>query len=157
MQVEGGNHPRFIVKRTSDQNEVPNPYIYPTNPPNNAIEIEITRSENRIDAFFFSTGIKLTITVAVPPFNQGQTPQTVFNFNITVPRSFSGRTFGLLGKMDDDKTNDIAARDGRIYNGSPWTDGAYFDTLMTCKLLHVSYCNKQYMQPKDLSRCMAQI
>ena len=54
------------------------------------------------------------------------------NFEVRVPRSFSGRTRGLLGNLDGDSNNEYFRRDGTALSSSI-SERDLFDHLLTCK------------------------
>ncbi len=89
--------------------------------PNGDVEIQYTQPQNNqpviLNAYFFNTGIHLLVRRY--PLNNwipGLDPLLYdwINFEVRVPCSYSMRTFGLLGNLDGDSTNDLYRRGNTI-------------------------------------------
>jgi hypothetical protein len=90
-------------------------------------EAVLTRNGNSLTAAFYKSGI--TISGQVNP--RGREYQ--MNFQVRVPRSFSGRTRGYLGNLDGNSGNDFYRKGetNPLPNGISERD-LYFH-LLTCK------------------------
>lgn len=92
-------------------------------------EVMLLREQKKLTAAFFKSGIVLSARI-VPIWND-----SLISFEIKVPRTFSGKTRGLLGNLDGNITNDLHRRGQPIPTiPHPWTnDRDLLEPLMTCK------------------------
>ena len=67
-------------------------------------EVVLSRTGNELTATFFQSGI--AVVAEVNPYRN----EYYMNFRIQVPLSYSRRTQGMLGNLDDDPTNDFYRR-----------------------------------------------
>ena len=68
------------------------------------IRYEYEGYTNRLIALFFSFGIQVSIKLRI------DSNQQVFDYDVSVPKSYAGRTFGLLGNFDGDQMNEFYIR-----------------------------------------------
>ena len=83
-----------------------------------------------LDADFFRSGISVMINVNI--FNG----RHFLDFEVRVPRSYSGSTLGLLGNLDQDRNIEFFRRgeiDHIVYTGIR-PDTEVFTPLLTCKI-----------------------
>lgn len=104
-------------------------------------EIKLTRNGNQLKAAFYKHGIALVVNV------YERTAEYHIDFEIRVPKSFSGRTRGFLGNLDNNITNEFHRRltSGVLQSVSDMTsDQDLFGVFNnTCKLVSMgmhSHC-----------------
>ena len=97
---------------------------------NRTEEVILLRNRNKLIVSFYKIGIVLSADTTPLWDNY------FMNFEIKVPRTFSGNIRGFLGNMDGNITNDIHIRGQPNRTFPPYgdRDRELFMPLMTCKL-----------------------
>ena len=89
----------------------------------------LIRNGNKLTAAFYESGIVLDATVYGPSIS----------WTIRVPRTFEGRTEGLLGIFDGNPNNDFIRRDGVQLPGSTSQRDLYNHYVVSCKTNVILY------------------
>ncbi len=98
-------------------------------------EVVFIRNSNELRIGWFKTGV----VIIVKEFSSsgrvnGQFQEmNYFDVHVGVPRTYKGRTRGLLGVLGNDKNNDLFARDGDS-SLNDLNDEELFQPLLSCEL-----------------------
>ena len=90
-------------------------------------EAILTKNGNSLTAVFYKTGIILS-AVVIPVRRE-----YYMNFEVQVPRSFSGRTRGYLGNLDENSGNDFYRKGETNSLPNGISEGDLYFHLLTCK------------------------
>jgi hypothetical protein len=88
----------------------------------------LTKTGNQLTAAFFESGVVLNARV------NHYRNQYYINFRLLIPKlEFSRRTRGLLGTLDDDRTNDLYRRNADNPLPNTISEREIFEHFKTCK------------------------
>ena len=90
-------------------------------------EVILLREQNKLTASFFKSGIVLSVRI------NRIWGDYYMDFEIKVPTTFYGKTRGLLGILDGNKTNDLHVRRQPFLPLPFFSDRDLFEPLMSCK------------------------
>ena len=89
-------------------------------------EVVLSRNGNELTATFFQSGI--AVIANVNPYGS----EYYMNFRVHVPLSYSGKTRGMLGNLDDDQTNDFYRRGETQQLPNSISERDLFDEFKSC-------------------------
>lgn len=84
--------------------------------------LSVTRETPEVISIALSTGITVNATLRVG----------TFAFTLLVPETYMGKTMGLQGNFDNDKTNDFVYRDGTMIPNNS-SDAEIYQFGQSCK------------------------
>lgn len=101
---------------------------------NSTEEVMLLKEDKKLTAAFFKSGIVLSAKII-----HILGDDSLISFEIKVPRTFSGKTRGLLGNLDGNMTNDLHRRGQPMTTFPPSTnDRDLLEPLLTCKRQNVT-------------------